>query len=134
MSRRRSLIAVLIVLWLPLQGFAAVTMPFCKHAMHGPQSIVAGDGHLGEQAVADHAHHRAAVTADDAAPGTHHQGSIGLDCNDCGACHLACAPAVLPAQPAVLAVGGEHYTPVSPSFPPLFVPEQRNRPPLAAVA
>jgi hypothetical protein len=39
---------------------------------------------------------------------------------------------VLPAQRDVLAAGGEHYTPVSPSFPPLFVPEQRKPPPLAA--
>jgi hypothetical protein len=36
---------------------------------------------------------------------------------------------VLPAQRDVLAAGGEHYTPVSPSFPPLFVPEQRKPPP-----
>ena len=109
-------------------------MPFCKHAMHGMESIASGDGHTGQQAVSDHAHHHAALTTDGATPGTHHLGSVGLDCNDCGACHLACAPAVLPAQRDLVAMGGKHYTPVSPSIPPLFVPERRKRPPLAAVA
>jgi len=123
-----------MVLWLPLQGFAAVAMPFCKHAMHGMASIGAGNGHAGQQTVAQHAHHRPGITTDGATPGTHHQGSVGLDCNDCGACHLACAPAVLPAQRDLVAMGGKHYTPVSPSIPPLFVPEQHKRPPLAAIA
>lgn len=134
MPMRRSLIAVLMVLWLPLQGFAAVAMPFCKHAMHGTQSIAPGHGHPGQQAVAEHAHHRAAATSEHGTPPSPHtHGSVGLDCNDCGACHLACAPAVLPAQKDLLVVSGEHYPEVSPSVPPLFIPEQHKRPPLAAV-
>jgi hypothetical protein len=137
---RRSLIAVLLILWLPLQGFAAVAMPFCKHAMHGTQTTLS-HAHPAQQAVAGHAHHGTMVatengpTTENGSPSSaHHQSSAGLDCSDCGACHLACAPAVLPAQRDVLAVGGEHYNPASPSLPSLFNPERHQRPPLATVA
>ena len=34
----RLMLTVLMILWLPLQGFAAVAMPFCKHALHAPGS------------------------------------------------------------------------------------------------
>jgi hypothetical protein len=119
-----------MVLWLPLQGFAAVAMPFCKHAMHATQSISPAHVHPGQQAAAHHPHHLGAA----ASGNIHHPGSAALDCSDCGACHLACAPAVLSAQRDLLASGGERYTPVSSSVPLPFIPERHQRPPLAAVA
>jgi ferredoxin len=140
MQRGRSLLAALMILWLPLQGFAAVAMPFCKHGFHASasehmtaQSLV----HAGTQ----HVHRSAQSTSDShqhhaAHAGTHDQGgsSGSLACNDCGACHLACSPAAPTSASAVEPVGAQSFTQFSPTFPPLFVPEQRTPPPLAAIA
>ncbi len=54
MNRWRSILSVVIALWLPLQGYAAVAMPFCQHRMAaglGPRRkvsvipIIMPDGH-----------------------------------------------------------------------------------------
>ena len=92
----RAIVTTFLVLWLPLQGTAAVAMPFCNHPLTDAAHVVPGPepGHhdgLAPSALAKHEHRAAMVNAASSgrvAPATAH-----LACNDCGACHLACAPA-----------------------------------------
>lgn len=120
MSFRR-LLAVLLLLWMPLQGIAAVTMPFCAHALSGHAGAIeaAGAADHGAQRSEHSAHHHSDEPHD------------GLACNDCGACNLACAPAI----PATLYIALD-LPPVA--FPSnyfvslrLFDPELPLPPPLA---
>ena len=76
----------IVMLWLPLQGYAAVIMPFCQHAL----GDAGGAPMSGDQ---EHQHHDGK-----AANGEHHHGhdTKGFACNDCGACHLACCSSILP--------------------------------------
>lgn len=99
----RRCFALLFAFWLPLQGLAAVAMPFCagieapaaadQAPGHGPQHDrhdVRHDGH-------DHGHDHGGRAGDDA-------GHAGLDfsgCDRCGLCHMACAYPV-PAVAAAL--------------------------------
>lgn len=79
----RRFIAVLLMLWLPIQTAGAVIMPFCKHALraHAVQQIEA-DAPVGE--------HCAAHAGQNEAQGT------GIDCDQCELCHLACAGFMAP--------------------------------------
>ena len=135
MNRWRAIPSVLIALWLPLQGYGAVTMPFCEHGM-GVAANAADSGHRGDHSIA-HPGHGVAAQGHHA---THHsvhsetatdKGST-LACNNCGACHLACSPLLLSA-PIVLAVAetADFETKPSQSFLS-FSPEQLQRPPLPA--
>jgi len=140
MHRWRSILAALMLLWLPLQGYAAVAMPFCRHGFHGTAS-----GHMDAQSLVQidmrHVHHGAQSTAD---PHEHHAGHASmhhhgdspgtLACHDCGVCHLACSPAASTSRYIVEALGAQSFVLFSLTLPPLFVPEQRTPPPLAAVA
>ena len=69
MRRLKSLLLILIALWLPIQAAAAVTMPFCRHA---PEPVAAAATHCHEQLVEP-------VAAGD------------IDCDNCSMCHLASA-------------------------------------------
>lgn len=69
MRRLKSLLLILIALWLPVQAAAAVSMPFCRHAA---EAVAAEAAHCPEQ-VAE------SVAATD------------LDCDNCAICHLASA-------------------------------------------
>jgi len=123
MRRIRLFVVGLLMLWLPLQAVAAVSMPFC---MHG---IAAGAALAPSQ---EHHHHGEAVPAA-GRHGTHddqHSAAGDLQpCNNCGACNLACAPAV-PAAGVVLNAPSAAIQPqFSRQFPELFVPEQPQPPP-----
>jgi hypothetical protein len=126
MRRIRVFVVGLLMLWLPLQAVAAVSMPFCAHAgsrdaahaavperHHHTGSMPGSDGHGQEQS--DQHRHPAA-------------GSL-QQCNDCGACNLACAPAV----PASVVLALAAPATVEPDFLAqscgLFVPEQPQPPP-----
>jgi hypothetical protein len=129
MSLFRRLLLVFLVAWLPLQGWAAVAMPFCKHGLgHSSGAQTAGsDDERQLQRV--HAHH------DHDSGDTPTNAGHGLSCNDCGACHLACSSSLVSAAivigvPAVLR---NYRLPPVPSLY-LFYPEQPNRPPLNAIA
>ena len=111
------------MLWLPLQAIAAVSMPFCPHGgMAGvPHSSV-------------HAHHQhESSTPVSGHDGNHHghQHPAGAleHCNNCGACNLACAPAVTVS--AVLLPGIAITVPLhfSGHSPGLFIPDQPQPPP-----
>lgn len=125
----RSLISVLMILWLPLQGFAAVAMPFCEHAMHrAPAGMDAG-----ANAHQHHAVHQSHALAGDASDQHGHSGTA-LDCKDCGACHLACTPAAPAHAPAVHLDASYAYSERAPALAPLFIPDQPHHPPLFAHA
>ena len=130
----RLTVAWFLLLWLPLQAVAAITMPFCAHAAPGHAS-----GHA--MAAQSHREHHAVdrpISSRSGESGHHHGkggGSFPMNCNDCGACHLACSPTA-PRDVVVVADQGPGavYAEFSPTLPPLFVPEQRKRPPLVAIA
>jgi hypothetical protein len=122
----RSTIALLMMLWLPLQGFAAVAMPFCQHAMQGTMAGAQLDARH-----AAHQHHQPGAM--DSSQPTHSGGAL-FACNDCGVCHLACTPA---APSSVLRMNSDAtyaYTDRIPALPSLFIPEQLHPPPLTARA
>jgi hypothetical protein len=132
MKLRRTLLALLMILWLPVQGYAAIAMPFCEHAMHAASAGHASmqGGGPGNDAL-EHAHHGAVWSSEHASPTGPDHHSTAVDCNDCGACHLACSPAAPPVQHELAPAQRERFALVSPALPPLFVPEQPKRPPLA---
>jgi hypothetical protein len=122
---RRAVVSLLL-LWLPLQGLAAVSMPFCRHALDSGIGLTAQkDAHAGH---AQHAHepHAPAHGSDT----SDHAG--GMACNDCGACHLACAAMML-SEPiaSALRVPAAKVSVPSPLAPPALVLDQPNPPPLA---
>jgi hypothetical protein len=130
MQRWQSILTALMILWLPLQGYAALTMPFCKHGFHLSASGQApAHVHSAAHAPDSGLHHAKHAGLQ------HHAGAAGtMVCNDCGVCHLAGSPAA-PASPgAIELIGAEYFVQFSPTLPPLFVPEQRTPPPLAAIA
>lgn len=127
-------IVVFIVLWLPLQAYGAVAMPFCKHGPAMPVSLAAvpahadaQHGHEGHAGMPHHDHEA------DRQPADSTDGQAGLGCNDCGACQLACAPLIFSALPHVAAAGSPDYD--SPPVESLtsVSPKQLQRPPLAAL-
>jgi hypothetical protein len=126
----RRFIVCLLLLWLPLQGLAALTMPFCRHAEQSSRSAATAhdvrvhDAH----AHAGHVHDPRATLHAGAADAP---GAGTLACNDCGACHLACAPAV-PSHglDAAASPPGTPQPGPTPSAPPAVVLDQPNPPPL----
>ena len=127
----RTFIVGFLMLWLPLQAIAAVSMPFCAHAG------MEGGRHAGmtEAARTDaHAHHQhehspAPSQHDHRDTGPHAAAGTLEQCNNCGACNLACAPAV-PMSPLLLA---RLDVTVQPDFsarsPGLFIPDRPQPPP-----
>ena len=140
MNRWRSILSVAIVLWLPLQGYAAVAMPFCQHNMAANSAHTHNgtadhsqhhhDGHSGHMAQTDAPNDRAGISH------TSHVGSDdtgGLRCNNCGACHLACAPAIVAIVSVPLLITGSVLESALADSPQFFYPEQPQRPPLSAL-
>ena len=121
----RRLVLCFIILWLPVQGFAAIAMPFCKHAL--------GHSAVAQTASDPHEHHQHHKHQGEAADGNLH--GSGLMCDDCGACRLACSALVVPVV-LILCVPVAQSSFVLPSATPLhsFFPEQPCRPPLGAIA
>ena len=132
MVRWKLILALALVLWLPVQGIASVAMPFCRHAegadVAPPDAPRAAD-HAPAVHVGDSEHcHPSADGEHDSRAGDH---SFSFSCNDCGACHLACAPAMTSALWDALALPAtSQRIAVDPSSPLTFVPEQPKRPPL----
>jgi ferredoxin len=131
----RKIAALFLLSWLPLQGIAAVDMPFCEHTLSAHR-------HAGAEARAVHDHHHGAPLArpDDRHSATHaapvaaggSTPSAGdLGCNGCGACHLACAAAIPVALSTVPAVPIFDLTPPPIQALHAFTPQQPDPPPLA---
>ncbi len=131
MIRWRLLLSVLMTLWLPVSGYAAVAMPFCQHGLAGGQSHIAPTATLADNDHAHHHHHAANHSPGDAQSQSGHAGSLA--CNDCGACHLACSPAIVAAVTVQLPYEASVYQPVAAGAAHLFYPEQPLHPPLSAL-
>lgn len=81
MSLKR-LLAVLLMLWLPIQTASAVVMPFCKHALQAYDVQQAQVRTPAMEHCAVHAGHKDSSAA---AYGDN------VNCGQCELCHLACA-------------------------------------------
>ena len=140
MNRWRSILSVLIALWLPLQGYAAVAMPFCQRNM-AAASTNAGNADHSQHRHDGHSHTGHGVdrgsisqSADADSPQTAAMGDAsGLACNDCGTCHLACAPAIVTIVSVPLLIAGSVLESDLADSPYFFYPEQAQRPPLPAL-
>ena len=107
----RRLVLILVMLWLPLQGMAAVVMPFCKQAHLDPSGHAVG--HHDQQAE------------------DQHQSPAPHACDDCDICHLACAPGVPCEAALTIALPATEHATSEPWGQPRFIPDQPQRPPLA---
>jgi hypothetical protein len=135
-SRWKNLIIVFIALWMPLQGYGAVAMPFCEHGPAMPDSSIAvfahggaQDGHQGHTGVPHHEHEAdPQSTSSDNSTDKH----ASLGCNDCGACQLACAPLIVATVTNFSTIGSPVYDPTPVATVISISPEQLQRPPLPA--
>ena len=124
MRRVRPFVIGLLMLWLPLQAIAAVSMPFCPHG---------GTAGVAQTSVHSHHQHQDSTAASGhhgGQPGDQHPTAGALEhCNNCGACNLACAPAV-PVSPVLLSgVAITVQLHFSADSRGLFVPDQPQPPP-----
>ena len=137
----KKVVFVFIALWLPLQGYGAVAMPFCDHGPSMPDSSAAvsahanaRDGNQGHVAkpTRDHATHDHATSQDSSKSDKSSQKHAGLGCNDCGPCQLACAPLIFSTAPHISSAGSPVYDPLPIASLASFSPEQLQRPPVPA--
>lgn len=131
----RKIVALFLLFWLPLQGIAAVDMPFCQHALPGASHRHAGvetgvTQQHGPQSDARASHHHSAMhsTLATRAP---NPSLAELGCNDCGACHLACAAMIPVSLPMMLGAPVSAPTPGPLQTLLEFTPQQPDPPPLA---
>ena len=106
-----------MLLWLPLQAYAAQTMPFCQNH-HGHATALAEapqhEGCHGQQG-----HNASSIS------------KISLACDDCSSCHAIYQPALL-FSPILLGIDAVRaQQPLLAASFSLFFPEQPQRPPLA---
>jgi hypothetical protein len=137
MKRWKTVLVALISLWLPVQGYCAVAMPFCQQqgmaaagAAHTELSQGHHDAHPGHTAHNDSPSGAAGISH------AEHGGSdvtSGLACNNCGACHLACSPAISAIAPVAVLIGDSVLESSPADSPHFFYPEQLQRPPLSAL-
>ncbi|MGH8630799.1 MAG: hypothetical protein ACREU7_08545 [Burkholderiales bacterium] len=133
MPRWKLAIVLLMSLWLPAQGMAAVVMPFCKHSLSGS----AGALHDAPASVHDmhpagHADHEG--MAQHGASGDHGPSQSLSACDDCGHCHLSAACTL----PTAGFPDGTFVSSSAPSFTPSLphgtAPHPLHRPPLPALS
>ena len=132
----KKLVIFFIALWLPLQGYGAVAMPFCDHGPSMPDSSAAASAHAeahdriqGQVANPNHDH---ATDHDSFRSDKSSQKHAGLGCNDCGPCQLACAPLIFSTAPHSSSAGSPVYDPLPIASLISFSPEQLQRPPVPA--
>ena len=107
-----------MLLWLPLQGYAAQSMTSCqKH--HGHVQLAESSPQEG-----CHGQHH---------PDNHAQTLVkaNLACDDCSSCHLISQPALIVAPLSLAFDAVKLPQPLSSVTYLLFFPEQPQRPPLA---
>jgi len=115
----RKFILLCLLLWLPLQGYAATLMPFCSHA----QQHQMNQEHLHVLPDTDHVQQHHAPSSD-----------ANHACDDCSLCHM-CGALALPSLTSDLqAVQNQVYgLQIQLAYTPHY-PEQPQRPPLAGRA
>ena len=113
----RKLILIFIMLWLPLQGYAATAMPFCQHNESGQQAR-----HDMMHAAQDDQHSHPS--------NDQHTAKGGLPCDNCTMCHM-CSAIVIPTIAVNLTITPDkHFDIPAPIRFSLVFPEQPQRPPL----
>lgn len=112
MRRLKSFFLVLIALWLPLQAAAAVTMPFCRHAM---ETLAA------EDTASSHPCH---PMADEVATQP-----ADVACDNCEMCHLATAGYLLATTEPVPPLSASILVPKLKSVSASHIPEPPQQPP-----
>ena len=117
----RKLLLICLMLWLPLQGYAATMMPFCARGQHDQQAA----HQMQQQAQGKHDAH---------AGHDQHHGSSNTPCDNCSLCHL-CSAMALPSFADQLHIKPDQYfaVPSQAAYSPIFL-EQPQRPPLAQTA
>jgi hypothetical protein len=128
----RSILTALMILWLPLQGFAAVAMPFCKHGFYASAHSISQSPPAHAETRHVHSHAQSASDSHRLHANTH-QRDGSLTCNDCGVCHLACSPLAPTSLNPIERVCAQSFMQFSPALPPAFFPEQQTPPPLGAI-
>ena len=131
----KTFVIVFMAFWLPLQGYAAVAMPFCERNPVTRNSTGATDAHVGHVptsqkvgAAGAHANH-AGIHADE--PKGKHK---TLGCNGCSPCHLACAPTIAVAPLPMIVVGTPTYDPPFDVAMTSVSPKRLQRPPRPALS
>ncbi len=121
MIRVARLIALIVLaVCLPLQSIGAVTMPFCA-AGDTTSMDIAGMDHSMPM---DHAGHDMDHHPD--SNGDQHE---GMDCNQCGLCHLACASALPSTMPVLSDVLQSVYQAALAANVTFFLPDPVLKPP-----
>jgi hypothetical protein len=136
MKRWKTVIAVLISLWLPVQGYGAIAMPFCQQHGMASASVAHAEPPQHYAGHSDHMAHHDSPSDPARISHAEHTGSdvtSGLACNDCGACHLACSPAISANAPVLLLIGDAVFESSPADSPRFFYPDQLQRPPLCAL-
>lgn len=114
----RKLILVFVMLWLPLQGFAATNMSICQHQEQTVQQV-------------QHAMMHAAHDGGHTHPGIdQHPAKSDLSCDNCAMCHM-CSAMGIPAVAAAFNIKSTSPVVISTSTGfSLVFPELPQRPPL----
>jgi hypothetical protein len=126
------IVSLLMALWLPINGYGALNMPYCQHGSAGMSvgAAMPGGDHSGMPHHAD-ADSRAAHHGESA--GATCEAESALECNNCGVCHLACSPLLMSESIMFKPIGQNVFdVQVQPSLLS-FSPEQPQRPPKAAL-
>lgn len=137
MKRWKTALVALISLWLPVQGYGAIAMPFCQqHGMFAAGTGLTDTSQKHHDAHPGHTAHNDSPSDTGGISHANHGGSdatSGLACNNCGACHLACSPAIPAIAPVAVLNGAFVLEPSLADSPRFFYPEQLQRPPLSAL-
>jgi hypothetical protein len=114
----RNLILVFIMLWLPLQGFAATSMSVCQHNEQPAQQAQHDMMHAVHDVGSEHHGH------------DQHPAKGDLSCDNCAMCHM-CGAMGIPAVSAALNIKPASLinTPALTRFSQVYL-EQPQRPPL----
>jgi hypothetical protein len=129
----RSLFVWLLVLALPVQGWAAATMASCGQH-HGAASHAAADGHAGHDARAHDAHGHAPADADDADLGDAEPAHASA--HSCSACAACCSEGARPSPVLTVPAGAAAPTVFAALQPTVgvFAADGPERPPRQACA
>lgn len=115
----RNLILVFIMLWLPLQGFAATSMSVCQRNEQPAQQTQHDMMHAAHDAGSEHPGHN------------QHPAKGDLTCDNCAMCHMCSAMGIPTISAALNIKPASHInTPALTRFSQVYL-EQPQRPPLA---
>jgi len=123
-NRWRKSIVLLLLLWLPLQGFAASGMAFCRHEQKQPE-------HHMMQGMHGCCHEQMQMAEPSPQPDQHSH-HHGANCDNCGYCHLSSFTALPAVAPLFAASRVTRFPSFAIIHPASYIPEQLQRPPLAA--